>query len=201
MRNTYFHAESSAAQNDSFVVPEYDDKKALVESLNATGGNAADQVRAFPPRGLGQATVKTAIAANADAAVLNGDAAAGNQINGQAVAANDFLLLELDARHPQRGNWQLMLIAAVNGAAANGEIDITNLTAFDAEQVPRAASAVNKRAYIIFAEDVRTLLIGNTTVLDIRRSIVGFAGHPLALVIDGNAAALHRITGTIAYVD
>ena len=192
---TSFRTESALLQNDSDIILPFQKRSALVRSLNTTGGNAADTNRFFPGGAKGKTTVKTAIAANADVAILVGDAAVGNTINGNVVAAADFVIMHLDT-----GGFQLMEITAVNGGAANGEIDITGFTPFDGADEPSAAVAAGSTVYVVFAEDVESLVVG-TASLNLRDTFLGNPGAPCAITSDGAAAVSHRISGVVEYVD
>ena len=124
-----------------------------------------------------------------------GDAGVKNIINGNAIAANDFCLLHLDT-----GGFQLMLIAAVDGSTADGQIEVTDFTAFSGDQVPRAASAVASTVYFILAEDVSSITIG-TSALNLDLPFLGEGGHPCAISSDGAGAAQHNISGVVEYVE
>lgn len=192
---TTFMTSSAASQSDSDVVQPQHGLAPLVRQLNAQGGDASDAIRFFPGAQKGKTTVLNAVVANDDAAILVGDAAAGNQLNGDDVAAADFVLIHLDT-----GGFELMEITSVNGGAAVGEIDITGFTPFDAADEPSAAVAAGSTCYVVLAEDVASITLGTGT-LDQRLPFVGNVGAPLGISCDGNAAAQHDCSGTIEYVD
>ena len=192
---TSFRTSSSASQSDSDVIDQQGNKSILIRSLNAVGGNAADTIRAFPCGLKGKTTTTVAITANADIAVLVGDSGVSNTINGDVIAAADFIVIHLDT-----GGWQLMEITSVNGSGANGEIDITGLTPFDAADEPSAAVAAGSTCYVILAVDVLSIDLG-TASLNLDMPFVGNPGAPLALSNDGNAAVLHHMSGVAEYVE
>ena len=192
---TSFRTSSSASQSDSDVIDQQGNKSILIRSLNATGGDVLDTVRAFPAGLKGKTTVKNAVTANADAAILVGDSGAGNQLNSNAINAADFVIMHLDT-----GGWQLMEITTVNGGAANGEIDITGFTPFDAADEPSAAVAAGSTCYVILAEDVESIFLG-TSSLNLDLPFIGNPGAPLALSNDGNDTVSHFMSGVAEYVE
>ena len=192
---TSFRTSSALLQNDADVIEQFDKKSALIRSLNATGGDAADTIRFFPGGLKGETTVLTAISASDDAGFFVGDTGVKNTINGNVIAANDFILLHLDT-----GGFQLMEIIAVNAGVADDQIEVTDFTAFSGDNAPRAASAVGSTAYFILAEDVSTIGIG-TSSLNLDLPFLGEGGHPCAISSDGAAAAQQNVAGVVEYVD
>jgi len=202
-----YNTESALAQNDSFVAPIHRELRALIRSMNATGGNAADLIRIYPAGAKGETTVAVTAAAAATTVIVDADDN-GADVNGNIITTSDFLLVNLDASQTAP-RWQLFGIGGVSADAGNDQNTLSSLVEYDGVTGLRAALTVvaaaanaqpfKPRAYIIFAADVQTVNLATDT-LNLEYVSVGHAGHPLALSNDGAAAAAHRMNGVIKYI-
>jgi len=188
-----FRSYSAGAQNDSVVIPQYHGTQALIRTLNATGGNAADFVNFLPCGEQGATTINTAQSAAAAAIILVGDTGVKNTLNGVAVAANDFVVVQTST------GWQAALIAGVNASGADGTIAINSITEWDALTSITGTQTVGDTAYIVWAEDEATILVG-TSSLNLEDVFVGEAGRPCVIYSLGAAAAAHYMSGIVEYV-
>jgi len=188
----YFTTSSAAQRFDTAVIPERRNHQILLKHVIAKGGNAADYLRVFPAKAYGETTVLTAAIATATALYLVGDGAT-NTLHGVAVAANDYVLVMTNTL-----GWQLALIGAVTGSDAN-KIYISTLTALDGGTGLKAATAAGNKAFVIWAEDILSVLLG-TTQFDIEDLTAGEVGKPLALASEGAAAAAHFMGGVCEYI-
>lgn len=189
-----FSASSSANQNDSFVMPPKQNRRIVVNSLDAQGGTAGDLLKFYRGTAAERTTVETAAAVTDVAIQLVGDD--DGNLGGVAVTTNDFLVVSTDK------GWQLLDIATVVADAANDRIDITAMTAFDGGTGLKAAVAVGASAYIVRAADITTFDTIGSGVLNLEDDpFAGEFGAPLVAVIDSQGAAFHNFSGSFRYVE
>jgi hypothetical protein len=189
------------------VIPPKDNKTAVVLSLNADGGAAADTVDFYPASEKGQTTVTTAAAASGTTVVLQGDTGANDTLNGHAVSAdNDWVMLNLDSRDFILGDWQISKIDTLGGATS-GSIDITdafNVVAsadqFNNATTFRAASSIGRPAYIIDAADKASITVGSGTV-NLENVFAGKPGHPCIITANGTTTGAKMLTAVVGYID
>jgi len=191
-------AAKATTESPYIVVPARQNKQAVIKKMVADAGHASDLIKIFPCRQAGYTENKVAIVANDDEGTFDGDATA-DTLNGNTVAINDFILMNLDDRSvdPMLGAWQLMLIAGMGGETAD-TLDITDLTGYNSEQVPRAGMAVDKPAFIIWAEDVITLPLADAAV-DYEWISAGWTNYPLVIQIVNGGSAAVNLGGLIEY--
>jgi len=188
-----FRSYSASAQNDSVVIPRYHGMQALIRTLNATGGNASDYVKFLPCGEQGATTINTVQLAAATSIILDGDASVKNTLNGVAVAANDFVVVNTSE------GWQAALIAGVNGSGADATVAINSITEWDGLSSITGTQTVGDTAYIVWAEDEAQILTGTGT-LNLEDVFVGEAGRPCVIYSLGAASAAHYMSGVVEYV-
>jgi len=198
---------TGASDVDNVItIPRKAGKQIVIRYLRVVGCHATSDLRMFAPGNKTKTAVSTAVTANGDSFILNGDAGVNDTLNGEAIDANDWLLLKLDTPRflDRLGAWQLLMISSVGGGTA-GKIDIDDALPCDGENDPQNAAAVGNEAHCILAEDVYTEIIGAATKVfdggDNAAIFSGKPGFPVALHLEAGDGVAHEMQVTAEYVD
>jgi len=196
--NLHMPRVTSSQRLDAVVIPGIPGTQIIIRYVVATGGNAGDVLNILPASSKGKTTSATTGAISETTHELTSDGTA-DQLSGIAVAASDFALIKLAARHETLGAWQLITIGSVGAGNAN-HIDIDTMTARNGITGLRAAATAGDPAYVIWAEDVGTVDVGNATVTK-EWVGAGHPGYPVAVQLNHNTAAVTaQLQGVAWYV-
>ncbi len=189
------------------TIPPRQGRQIVIRYLQAIGGSATSDLRMLAWSEKGKTTINNTEAANSGQLRLAGDGAA-DVFRGITYAANDFVLVKLDARRylDALNTWQLLVITTVGGGTVGTiELDSFDNGGCDGETDPAGAVTTGNHAYLMPAEDVYNELIGAATKNfdggDQAAIFSGKPGHPVSLHLEAGGATAHSIAVTAEYVE